>query len=69
MATASQTSFNGVTYSTTVVPITGLLAAGSNGINHGKCKLQSPHRDGSKYCASIGIATDGIVKLLTVTIL
>ncbi|KAF9484457.1 hypothetical protein BDN70DRAFT_928334 [Pholiota conissans] len=43
------TSFGGTTYSTTAQNITGLLPAGSAGINH-------------------GIAIDGIVTLLTVTI-
>ncbi|EJD03385.1 uncharacterized protein FOMMEDRAFT_146952 [Fomitiporia mediterranea MF3/22] len=48
-ATAGQTSFDGVTYSSTSSDITGLLTAGTAGINH-------------------DIAIDGIVKLLTVTI-
>ncbi|KAJ7124882.1 hypothetical protein C8R44DRAFT_840156 [Mycena epipterygia] len=43
------TSFGGVSYSTTVETLTGLLAAGATDVNH-------------------GIATDGITKLLTVTI-
>lgn len=34
-ATAGQTSFDGVTYSTTAEAITGLMAAGSTGVNHG----------------------------------
>ncbi|KAI0312307.1 hypothetical protein OF83DRAFT_1166014 [Amylostereum chailletii] len=42
-------SWDGVTYNTVVEDITGLMAVGSEGINH-------------------GIAVDGIVKLLTVTI-
>ncbi|KAF8549684.1 hypothetical protein OG21DRAFT_1488339 [Imleria badia] len=44
-----QTSFGGVSYSTTAQNITGLLAAGSTGVNH-------------------DISQDGIVTLLTVTI-
>ncbi|KAG1873127.1 hypothetical protein F4604DRAFT_1925622 [Suillus subluteus] len=48
-AAVGETWFHGVKYSTTAQNITGLLAAGSDGINH-------------------GIALDGIVKLLTVTI-
>lgn len=36
-ATAGQTSFGGVTYSTTAENITGLLAPGSAGVNHGTC--------------------------------
>ncbi|KAI0042918.1 hypothetical protein FA95DRAFT_508522 [Auriscalpium vulgare] len=43
------TSHNGVTYHTVAQNISGLLAAGADGVNH-------------------GIATDGIVTLLTVTI-
>ncbi|KAI0745485.1 hypothetical protein C8Q76DRAFT_607381 [Earliella scabrosa] len=42
-------SFGGITYSTTARAVTGLMAAGSQGVNH-------------------GIAVDGIVTLLTVTI-
>lgn len=45
-----QTSFNDVSYSTVARNITGLLAPGTNGVNH-------------------NISTDGIVTLLTVTIL
>ncbi|KZV71215.1 hypothetical protein PENSPDRAFT_578227 [Peniophora sp. CONT] len=48
-AAVGTTSFGGVTYSTTAQNITGLLAPGSAGVNH-------------------GIAQDGIVTLLTVTI-
>ncbi|KAI0319189.1 hypothetical protein OF83DRAFT_1055467 [Amylostereum chailletii] len=48
-AAIGTTSFDGVTYSTTAQNITGLMAAGSTGVNH-------------------GIAVDGIVTLLTVTI-
>ena len=35
-ATSGQTNFDGVTYSTTEEDITGLLQAGSAGVNHGK---------------------------------
>ncbi|KAF8529885.1 hypothetical protein JB92DRAFT_2825755 [Gautieria morchelliformis] len=48
-AATGTTSFGGVTYSTTAEAVTGLLEAGSAGINH-------------------GIAIDGIVQLLTITI-
>ncbi|KAI0268614.1 hypothetical protein BC834DRAFT_1018619 [Gloeopeniophorella convolvens] len=48
-AAVGTTSFGGVTYSTTTQNITGLIAPGANGVNH-------------------GIAIDGVVKLLTVTI-
>ncbi|KII92327.1 hypothetical protein PLICRDRAFT_103562 [Plicaturopsis crispa FD-325 SS-3] len=48
-AAVGTTSHDGVTYSTVASNITGLLAPGADGVNH-------------------GIATDGIVTLLTVTI-
>ncbi|KAA1471724.1 hypothetical protein DENSPDRAFT_837784 [Dentipellis sp. KUC8613] len=48
-AAIGSTNFGGVSYSTTAENITGLIAAGSTGVNH-------------------GIAQDGIVTLLTVTI-
>jgi hypothetical protein len=48
-AASGRTSFDGVNYSTTAKNITGLLAPGSEGVNH-------------------GIAQDGIVTLLTITI-
>ncbi|KAG1807634.1 uncharacterized protein BJ212DRAFT_1449249 [Suillus subaureus] len=48
-AAVGETWFHGVKYNTTAQNITGLLAAGADGINH-------------------GIAQDGIVMLLTVTI-
>ncbi|KAI0964112.1 hypothetical protein AcW1_001009 [Taiwanofungus camphoratus] len=48
-AAVGTTSYDSVTYSTTAQNITGLMAAGSNGVNH-------------------GIAVDGIVTLLTVTV-
>jgi hypothetical protein len=35
-AAVGTTSFNGVTYSTTSEMISGLLPAGSTGVNHGK---------------------------------
>ncbi|CCM02479.1 uncharacterized protein FIBRA_04579 [Fibroporia radiculosa] len=48
-AAMGTTSYNGVTYNTVAENITGLMPAGSTGVNH-------------------GIAVDGIVTLLTVTI-
>jgi len=48
-AALGRTYFGGVAYTTTAENITGLLAPGADGINH-------------------GIAQDGIVTLLTVTI-
>ena len=34
---SSGTSFNGVNYKTTAQNITGLIAPGSDGVNHGAC--------------------------------
>ncbi|EGO00163.1 hypothetical protein SERLA73DRAFT_160150 [Serpula lacrymans var. lacrymans S7.3] len=48
-AAVGQTSFGGVSYTTTAQNVTGLLTPGSTGVNH-------------------GIAVDGIVTVLTVTI-
>jgi len=48
-AASVRTTFRGVSYSTTIKNITGLLAPGSTGVNH-------------------GIAQDGIVALMTITI-
>ena len=36
-AAVGTTSYGGVTYSTTAQNITGLLEAGSTGVNHGAC--------------------------------
>ena len=60
---------NQSSYTVTVQNLTGYLAAGSNGINHGKGAFfttlslcpQSTFR-------VTGIAIDGVVKLLTVTV-
>lgn len=67
---ARGTSFDGVSYSTTSEDISGLLAAGTQGVNHGK-----PPRAPSPCLlklidavVAVDIAQDGIVKLLTVTI-
>ncbi|KAI0065721.1 hypothetical protein BV25DRAFT_1988824 [Artomyces pyxidatus] len=48
-AAIGRTSYDGVSYSTHAINITGLLAPGTAGVNH-------------------GIATDGVVTILTVTI-
>lgn len=36
VAATGTTSFGGITYSTIAQNMTGLIAAGSNGLNHGK---------------------------------
>lgn len=67
-ATAGQTSFSGVTYQSTEQDISGLIAAGSNGVNHGKTYKVSRI---TFVCSALNftdIAIDGIVKMLTVTI-
>ena len=59
--------YKGVKFSTVARNITGLIAPGSNGINHGEWSELYPRH----FCSSglaIGIATDGIVALLTVTV-
>ena len=63
-----KTSFAGVKYSTTAENITGLMAAGSDGVNHGECRgvLRISGLSVADMCT--GIAVDGIVTLLTVTI-
>lgn len=38
-AIAGQTSFNGITYQTTSENITGLIDAGSTGVNHGMLSM------------------------------
>jgi hypothetical protein len=64
-------TYRGVKYQTTVQRIPGLIAPGSNGINHGECgraELSSAWFLIVEFIM-IGIATDGVVALLTVTIL
>jgi hypothetical protein len=66
-AAVGKTWFNGVKYHTTARNVTGLLAAGVDGINHGEFdQLSSCSSDSSGSLS--GIAQDGIVTLLTVTI-
>jgi len=63
-AAVGKKKFHGVKYTTTAQKVTGLLAAGVDGINHGELNQLSS-------CLSdirVGIAQDGIVTLLTVTI-
>jgi hypothetical protein len=61
--------YKGVKYHTVAQNIPGLIPPGSTGINHGKCTELSFNI--CHFCSSrlaIGIPTDGIVVLLTVTI-
>lgn len=59
-------TYQGVKYQTTALDLTGLLPPGSNGVNHG---MAPPHLcDVVVHRLAIGIATDGVTVLLTVTI-
>lgn len=65
-AATGTTSHNGVTYSTTAQTLTGVMPAGSNGVNHG-----NPVSYNFLKVSNIrhtGIAVDGNAVLLTVTI-
>ncbi|CDO76722.1 hypothetical protein BN946_scf184796.g16 [Trametes cinnabarina] len=68
------TSFDGVTYSTTAQNVTGLLPVGSAGVNHGtstglRLAPTFPSTAVDDRCVpTSGIAIDGIVTVLTVTI-
>ena len=65
------TSYNGVTYSTTAQNVTGLLPVGSNGVNHGEpgvCLSPALPKTEARSRIFPGIAIDGIVTVLTVTI-
>jgi hypothetical protein len=64
-ATSGTTSFNGITYSATAENITGLLQPGSAGINHGGSPFSNVFLT---YDICIGIAIDGIVVLLTISV-
>lgn len=59
-----------VSYTVTAQNLTGYLAAGSNGINHGKGAVLIPplHVSLQLTFHATGIAIDGVVKLLTVKI-
>ena len=61
------TCFDGVTYSTTAQNITGLMLPGSVGVNHGEYHRPSFY-EFWKADIGVGIAVDGIVTLLTVSI-
>lgn len=54
-------------YTTTVQDITGLMAPGAQGVNHGTPPLLSSVNPWGANMFIAGIATDGVVKLLTVT--
>jgi hypothetical protein len=61
--------YKGVKYHTVAQNIPGLIPPGSTGINHGKCtELTFNIRHFCSSGLAIGIPTDGIVVLLTVTI-
>ena len=59
--------YRGVKYNTVARNITGLISPGSDGVNHREWTELYPRRFCSSGLAK-GIATDGIVTLLTVTI-
>ena len=60
-------SHDGVTYNTIAKNITGLMPAGSDGVNHGMLFVRPDHNCALTLMVP-GIAVDGIVTLLTVTI-
>ena len=60
-------SHDGVMYNTIAKNITGLMPAGSDGVNHGMLFSRFDQHRPLTVMAS-GIAVDGIVTLLTVTI-
>lgn len=66
-AAIGTTSYDDVTYYTVAQNITGLMPAGSNGVNHGMLIVCSSSRVIPNFLLQ-GIAVDGIVTLLTVTI-
>jgi hypothetical protein len=61
--------YQGIKYNTVAQNITGLISPGSSGVNHGEYIKDSALS--TQLCSSglaIGIAIDGVVVLLTVTI-
>jgi hypothetical protein len=62
------TSFNGVTYSTTSETLTGVMPAGSNGVNHGVFFKLSLTWTVHLTLSISGISIDGNAILLTVRI-
>jgi hypothetical protein len=61
------TSHDDVTYKATTQNITGLLTPGTNGINHGK-RLLCIGIVVKRLIGAIDIAIDGVVVLLTISI-
>lgn len=59
-------TYQGVTFQTVAENITGLLPAGSAGVNHGMGAINLC--DAIVHRLAIGIATDGITAFLTVTV-
>ena len=68
LATTGTTSNGGVKYSTTSETVTGLLPAGSAGVNHGESNIGNIIYE-LLIISPLGISQDGNVILLTVTIL
>jgi len=60
--------YRGVKYQTVAQNITGLIPPGSTGINHGEWTNLNFTASLLFIGLAIGIATDGVVVLLTVTI-
>jgi len=60
--------YRGVKYQTVAQNITGLIPPGSTGINHGEWTKLNFTASLLFIGLAIGIATDGVVVLLTVTI-
>jgi hypothetical protein len=61
-------AYHGVKFTTVAERISGLIPAGSNGVNHGEwTELSFNPRHFCLSGLAIGIATDGVVVLLTVT--
>jgi hypothetical protein len=66
-AAIGKTSHNGVTYFTRVRDVVGLLEPGVKGVNHSKLRSCTPIHLLTLYSRT-DISQDGIVVLLTVTI-
>lgn len=67
-AAAGTKSFGGVTYNTVVERMANAMPAGATGVNHGMCIWQNNFKDQYSRVVATGIAVDGTVVLLTVTI-
>ena len=66
-AAVGMKSRDGITYNTVAKNVTGLMPAGSDGVNHGML-FSRFYRHRALTVMVSGIAVDGIVTLLTVTI-